>query len=100
MEVTAQGFDNCVEQFHTKRDSIMAAYEKIGFDTKACNPVAMTIETCGFLYVFEHCPAGSWTASDHCNEWKEFAQTCAANTDAIIKLNDVSMDDLKEEVFV
>lgn len=100
IEITTQAFDNCLENFLNKKADIMSVYESAAFDIKSCNPTAMSIETCSFLHVFQNCPAAAWTESDHCLEWKNYAQNCAFDPNAIIKLNDVSMDDLKEEVFV
>lgn len=89
-----------MDNFQSKSTDIITAYETASFDTNKCNPIAMSIETCGFLQLLQNCPKNAWTDSEHCSEWKSFAGKCWTNINAIIKLNNVSMDDLKEEVFV
>lgn len=100
VDVTSKAFDTCLENIMGKQSDLIETYSKTGFDVKACNPTSMSIETCSFLHVFNNCPSTAWIENDHCNEWKTYAQNCAFDPNAVIKLNDVSMDDLKEEIFV
>lgn len=69
--------ENCSAEHATMKEKFGDKMEKMDEAHKPeCNPVPSFYLMCVKRNVFNNCPADRWTASNECNQLKEFSTRC------------------------
>uniref|UniRef100_A0A336N593 CSON006729 protein n=1 Tax=Culicoides sonorensis TaxID=179676 RepID=A0A336N593_CULSO len=97
IENGVKAFDMCVDHCLMYVDDIRSAFDTHKFDLKQCDPMYMSVETCAFMHLFRNCPVSDWKDSETCNKWKAHLEMCHDEEETIVMLNNVTVEQMKEE---
>lgn len=110
-----KAFDMCIDHVAMYADDIRSVFSAEKFNVATCNPIFMSVETCSFMYLFRNCPKKDWNESEYyslanrkiilnecildskCEAWKKHIEDCHSEEKLIIKLNNITPEELKEE---